>query len=700
VARYVTRRLTRRPPRDQQPPFVERAVSAAWVAPVRIAPALLFGLIVYAGLDALELLYPPWDRLGTGLIKGLLLFVCISTLLATVFAVREPQWRLFDLSTTSAQRVCRLLQGIAAVYTVDLALTEMARAFFIPLAISILQSLVACLAFAALLIALLLTRFEPLASQATMPRSRHHPSWLKLPLWLIAAGIGAGALTGYMALARFVAQQLVMTGIVVLIAGLLYLAIRSLTREPVSADHAFGHLLESRFGLDQPRRHQLARLTELSLALVLVLCALPLVMLQWGFSGADIRDWFRSLFFGFEIGQFKISLARILIGLVLFTLLLLGTRLFQRWLRDRVLQQPRMDPGIANSIETVVGYVGIFLAALIAVSYAGLDITNFAIVAGALSFGIGFGLQAIVNNFVSGLVLLIERPIKVGDWIVVGNEQGNVRRISVRATEIETFDRASLIVPNSELITGRVLNWTHRNLLGRVVLKIGVDYAADPDKVMQILRSCADNHPLILKTPEPKAVFEGFGPTSLEFSLRFLLGDLNRSIDVQSEMRASIFKALREHGITIPHTPLPAQPRAQDIAVAVGVGYSCDPERVLQVLRRCAQAHPRVVATPAPIAVFEGIGPSSLNFTLRVTVDDPAHSLEVQSELRIAMLQGLRADGIEIPYAQHDVHLRDLDGLRALINRAAEQKRAGEAKPGPEQPAPASMPASVFKNTS
>ena len=240
-----------------------------------------------------------------------------------------------------------------------------------------------------------------------------------------------------------------------------------MTREPQQRRYPVGEMLEARFGLDAPRRNQLARLTEIALTFALIIAALPFLMLQWGFSGADIRDWFKSLFFGIEIGQFRISLARILLGIVLFIALLFATRLLQRWLREKALQQTRMDPGIVNSIDTVVGYVGIALAALLAVSYAGLDITNLAIVAGALSVGIGFGLQSIVNNFVSGLILLIERPIKVGDRIVVGDQQGLVRRISVRATEIETFDRASLIVPNSELITGRVLNWTHRNSLVR-----------------------------------------------------------------------------------------------------------------------------------------------------------------------------------------------------------------------------------------
>jgi small-conductance mechanosensitive channel len=300
----------------------------------------------------------------------------------------------------------------------------------------------------------------------------------------------------------------------------------------------------------------LARLTEIALTFALVICALPFLMLQWGFSGADIRDSFKSLFFGIEVGQFRISLARILLGIVLFIALLFATRLLQRWLREKALQQTRMDPGIVNSIDTVVGYFGVGLAALVAISYAGLDITNLAIVAGALSVGIGFGLQSIVNNFVSGLILLIERPIKVGDRIVVGDQQGLVRRISVRATEIETFDRASLIVPNSELITGRVLNWTHRDSLGAVNVKVGVGYDSDPEQVLAILKKCANDHPNVLRTPAPLAFFENFGDSALMFSLRIALPDIANAGGVQSDLRIAILKALREANIEIPFNQL------------------------------------------------------------------------------------------------------------------------------------------------
>jgi potassium efflux system protein len=680
VSRTIVGRLTRRPERDPPPPFVARAVSAAWVAPARIAPAALAAVLLYSGLDTLDLLYQPWEGFAKGLFKGLLIFVGFSWLLQTVFAVREPQWRLFDLSDASARRISRILQGIAAIYAIDLALTEMTRAFFIPLAISILQTFITSLAYVVLLAALLLTRFEPREPEATL-RSRHEPRWLKLPLWVLAIGIVAGSVTGYVALARFVAQQLVMTGIVVLVTGLLFLAIRALTREPAAPGHPLGELLQNRFGLDQPRRNQLARLTEVSLALVLGLCALPVVMLQWGFSGADIRDWFRSLFFGFEIGQFRISLARILIGLILFTVLLLVTRLVQRWLRDRVLAQPTMDPGIANSIDTVAGYAGTAIAALIAVSYAGFDITSLAILAGALSVGIGFGLQSIVNNFVSGLILLVERPIKVGDWIVVGNEQGHVRRISVRATEIETFDRASLIVPNSELITGRVLNWTHRNLLGRVVLKVSVDHAADPEKVMRLLTECAAEHPSILKSPAPKAVFDGFGASTLDFSLRFLLGDLNRSLDVQSEMRSTILQALRTQGISVVPTTAATVPLSNAVSLNVGVAHSSAPEQVIAILIKCAGANPQVLKTPEPKARLERFGQSALDFTLDFAIEDAARSLDVLSEVRIAILNEFRGQGIEVPYAQHDIHLRDLEKLRTFLMRLAEERRAAASTP-------------------
>jgi potassium-dependent mechanosensitive channel len=576
--RYGAVRLTaRRSTADGPPPsFFERGMSVAWITPLRALPAIAAAMLLYGGLDALDLLYPPWGRAGGAVFRATFEISAVTALIQAVLAPREPRWRLVSLDDPAARRIARLLYGITIVYAVDGALTEISRAFFVPLALSVVQSFAATTAFAGLLIGLLLTPFSPqrnadappedtaALAPARGPVSRHTPRTLKWPLWVLALAIMAAAVSGYVALARFVSQQLVLTGIVVVVVWLLYLAIRAVTREPHQNRYPVGELLEARFGLDAPRRTQLTRLTEVALTFALVTCAIPILMLQWGFSGADIRDWFKALLFGMEIGSFRISLARILIGIVLFIALLFATRLFQRWLRDKALKETRMDPGIVNSIDTVVGYAGIAVAALLAVSYAGFDITNFAIVAGALSVGIGFGLQSIVNNFVSGLILLIERPIKVGDRIVVGDQQGLVRRISVRATEIDTFDRASLIVPNSELITGRVLNWTHRDTLGAVNVKVGVGYDSDPEQVIAILKKAADDHPDVLRTPAPGASFDAFGDSALQFSLRVSLPDIGKAGGVQSDLRIAILKALRAANIEIPYNQLDVNVRALD----------------------------------------------------------------------------------------------------------------------------------------
>jgi small-conductance mechanosensitive channel len=552
ISRWTDRRALKAEP--PLPTFFERAVSAFRTAPLRALPIFAAGFLLFVGLDALRLLDGnPWGRSVPAILTAVLIFAAVRALLSAVLAPKEPQWRLAPLADRSARRVARLLGTITAIYAIDGALTEIGRAFSVPLMLSVAQSLAVCMAFAAALMGLLLTPFVPQGAEA-LPVSRHRPRWLKLPLWAVAIGIVAAALSGYVALARFAAQQLVLTGIVALVGWLGFLAIRAFTREPPQRGVPVGELLEQRFGLDAPRRHQLARLTEFTLTFALVVGLLPLLMLQWGFSGADIRDWLKVLLFGVEIGQFRISLARILAGIVLFIALVFATRLFQRWLRERM--QPRMDAGIAHSIETVVGYACVALAALVAVSYAGFDITSLAIVAGALSLGIGFGLQSIVNNFVSGLILLIERPIKVGDRLIVGDQQGHVRRISVRATEIETFDRASLLIPNSDLITGRVLNWTHRDQLAAFNVKVGVSYRSDPEQVIAILVKCAEEHPKVLRTPPPTAVLEAFGDSALLFNLRVALPDVGIHIGVQSDLRVAIFKALGAAGIEIPFNQL------------------------------------------------------------------------------------------------------------------------------------------------
>ena len=166
--------------------------------------------------------------------------------------------------------------------------------------------------------------------------------------------------------------------------------------------------------------------------------------------------------------------------------------------------------------------------------------------------GVGFGLQSIVNNFVSGLILLAERPIKTGDWVTTSDGEGYVKKISVRSTEISTFDNATVIVPNSELITNSVTNWTHDGNEGRIIIPIGVSYDSDPHRVREILLDCATRHPLVLHDPSPVVYFADFGASSLDFQLRCYLPDINYGLSTKSELRFMILSELRAAGIEIP----------------------------------------------------------------------------------------------------------------------------------------------------
>jgi potassium efflux system protein len=255
---------------------------------------------------------------------------------------------------------------------------------------------------------------------------------------------------------------------------------------------------------------------------------------------------------GAGLARVTFSLGTVLAAAALLLVGLLATRAVQRWLGRQFLPRTGLEPGLQHSISAILGYVGVIAAISLALAELGIDLQKIAFIAGALSVGIGFGLQSIVSNFVSGLILLAERPIRVGDSIVVKGEEGWVRRISVRATEIETFERASVIIPNSELITGVVKNWTHANTMGRIIIKVGVDYASDPEQVRDLLLECAREHPQVVDSPLPRALLLNFGDSALEFELRCVVADFDRSLIVKSDLYFAILKRLRAAGIRIP----------------------------------------------------------------------------------------------------------------------------------------------------
>jgi small-conductance mechanosensitive channel len=307
---------------------------------------------------------------------------------------------------------------------------------------------------------------------------------------------------------------------------------------------ATGHWLKERAGLDQRRREQLALPISLFLKFAVLVLSVPLIMAQWGYTWPDIYDWYRQLFFGFHIANTEVSFAALLASIIVFGIAYAAARLFQGWLDVRVLTPAGISGGVRDSIRITVGYVGIAIAALAAFSYAGFNLSSLALVAGAFSVGIGFGLQSVVNNFVSGLILLAERPIKIGDLVVVAGEEGYVRKISIRSTEVETLDRANVLIPNSCFITEKVKNWTLRNNIRRIAIPVTVDCGSDPRKAKATLLKVAQDNPNVMATPAPSVVFEDFGD-NFTFKL-YVFYDLNK--DVGTDLRMAILDAFHEAG--------------------------------------------------------------------------------------------------------------------------------------------------------
>ncbi|MBL6958791.1 MAG: mechanosensitive ion channel family protein, partial [Rhodospirillales bacterium] len=388
----------------------------------------------------------------------------------------------------------------------------------------------------------------------TAEPAKKHGLWDKvriLAMLVVIAAPIAGAV-GYVHLTKYLLLNIILSGLLLgllaLLRGVFHDVVVLLLNRQQNMPGTFNRMLEI---TDQSRNFLhfvLVSLIDLLILIGGVLAALSI----WGMQPHEITAWIGLALQGVSIGSYTFSLTDLLLAVLIFVIVIIVTRAVQWVLEERVLPQTRLDIGVRHSLKRSIGYVGLVIALFMAVSTLGIDLSNVAIVAGALSVGIGFGLQSLVNNFVSGLILLIERPIKVGDWIVVGAQEGYVKRINVRATEITTFQQASVIIPNAEFLTNSVTNWTHKNVQGRVEVQVGVAYGTDAEKVSDILIDCAKEHPEVLTYPEPTALFMDFADSSLLFELRAFVKEIDRRRRIASDLRFAINAAFIREGVEIP----------------------------------------------------------------------------------------------------------------------------------------------------
>ncbi|WP_413818713.1 mechanosensitive ion channel family protein [Shinella sp.] len=545
-APFITRGV-----QEAKPHYITRLSVAFWSTILPTVAAAAFAGASYFFLDTFNVLRADIAPIVSIALAVMVAIYFVAQLANAVLSPADGHWRLVRVSNRGAQLLWLLIFSMVIVNGADYFLGTISEVLGSPVVLTVVKSFFASIIIGALLVVTAFIR--PVLRQGEKPDSQGRPWPRSVFVLLILTGLGLvfSSVLGYVGMARFIATQIVVTGAVVVTMYIGFLSGRAVSATNAFAETAIGKRLEERFGLGQVALDQVGLAAGLGVYLLIFVCFVPLILLQWGFQVADIESWAYRIFTEIRIGSITISLVGILAGILLFVAGLVITRWFQKWVDGNVLARSQVDAGVRNSVRTAVGYAGVALAGLVGISAAGINLSSLALVAGALSLGIGFGLQNIVSNFVSGLILLAERPFKVGDWVVAGTTEGFVRRISVRATEIETFQRQTVIVPNSLLINGQVGNWTHRNKLGRVDMAISVHGGNDPRKVQELLAEVVRGQQGLLRNPEPMVVFLAFSASSLDFEIRAFLADILNGTTVKSELRAAILERFRQDEIAI-----------------------------------------------------------------------------------------------------------------------------------------------------
>ena len=560
--RRIVPRLVQRDPEASGIKPTRRLLAALAVLVVETLPAALASLIVYQALIVLDLLPYRAIPLAGAVATGIAFLAFVKALVDSIFAPDAPAWRLVEVPEKVAGAVFGLGATFALVVVVGRLVDALNQSIAAALPLTIAAKGVTAL-LAAGILAILLRRLSEEEADASdeaclgpyIPTGPTVSGPVRLAGWAIVAAVVVSTLAGYVAFASFLLDQLLWVGS---LAGILFLALRCCDRfvgGTLVEDSRVTTALQSNLGLRKKALQQLGVVTSGGIRVVLWIVAAMLALAPWGIESADIATSLRAAFFGFRVGDVTISLSTVVLALLLFCGLIAVTRLLQRWLTSTFLPTTELDSGLRNSIATAAGYLGFFAAAAAAFGFLGLSLEKIAIVAGALSVGIGFGLQSIVNNFVSGLILLWERPIRVGDLVVVGGDEGHVRKISVRATEIETFERSTIIVPNSSLISGTVKNRMRQDVTGRVLISLKVLRNQDPVRAAELLVEAAAAHPDVMKEPAPRVLFKKIGEAWLDFDLVCFVPDVAMKGRVESDLNFAILKTLSSEGIMPPLGP-------------------------------------------------------------------------------------------------------------------------------------------------
>ncbi|MDF0730085.1 DUF3772 domain-containing protein [Pseudomonas entomophila] len=498
-------------------------------------------------------------ELGTdlaSLTNHVLTLVVFSAFIAglgrAMLMLQRPSWRLPPIPDEVASALGWFPQVLALALVLLLTQERVNSVIGTSLALTVatngLTALVVSLLFVAALV-----RYRRTRRQHGLPRPAGLAGLIPFVVVVWVVAILLALLAGYLTLAYFLTAKLLWISVVTTCAYLLVTLFGDLCETLLSPREPAGLALASALGMQQRHQAQVSTVLAGIGRTVLLFVAVLLAFMPSGTSPGELllslADWDGTG--GKALGSLSIVPQDIFLAVAIFVGGLFAIRVVKRWLSERLLPETDMDAGMRASLVTLVGYLGFLFLAMLVMSTLRINLTSLTWVVSALSVGIGFGLQQIVQNFISGLILLTERPVKVGDWVSLAGVEGDIRRINVRATEIQMSDRSTVIVPNSQFISQNVRNVTMANALGVVGVTLTLPLETDANHVRDLLLAAYREHEAILDAPAPSVTFKDLTASGMVLSVSGYVAGPRQVSGARSDLLFTILGRLRDEGIAL-----------------------------------------------------------------------------------------------------------------------------------------------------
>ena len=552
VGLYIRKRFGYRT-HIETPTYIQKVSSAIWLFIARgLLPASVLGAFIFWVHNYNLLSNTPF---GTFLKVCAAYVLAICLLQATVKSVFTPRrgqtWRLFEMSDEKAKSLCHtLLISIILICFVSF-LQSMAKRTDMTIEMEYAIKVVANLIKTACVIwvsgRIFYNKNTPQSDSSSDEENITTSSKIGTLITLTMLVAFVLSLFGYIRLSEFILNRFIISIIFAGIVYIIYQVIKVILHQLFKIKY-----WQKSLHMSKKFMNKVEFWIGFLIAPIFLFVATFFLLGIWGVSVDILLQSAKKVLTGFYIGGMKISLVSIFMGIGAFLVSILAFKMIKNSLQSGNLSKIEMDPGIRNSLVAGIGFLGTIISLLIALVVMGGSLKGLTLIAGALSLGAGLGLQNVVSNFVSGIILLFERPIKIGDWVIIAGQEGTVKRINIRSTVLETFSKSDVIIPNADILSGTLINMTHDSKFGRVDITIGVAYHSDIELVKKLLLEIPLENKKVLQKPQPFVNFTDFGASSLDFKLSCYTADITSRASISTDLRERILARFREHNIEIP----------------------------------------------------------------------------------------------------------------------------------------------------